>query len=339
MRLMTQRIDVLGVKRFCLAVVLAVAFASPVVAQDNDQALPSDAELNAAVVLPDDPSRQQTKAYIAALVKLNNGLKDRGIGYERLLESMATYQKFDAVPDQYIDLLIANLSEWWIKPEIAQSIARRDSEVIKPIIIAGLDKHPDNIIAIRYFGWYEDAKEPILRKFEKTETLHRMPNEDNWLHAFTYVAEPKHYPKIKQLFVSSFRRSQKVRLLETMPDYDILDTVRACIVDTEQNIAAGNPKGDYLSQVYIELERLCVIAARAGDIDSLGKLIDALNRRKPDASIRYYSVGDYDLQRDNVTQLISFKGSNKEISQWFETNRDKLAFDSIRKRFIIKDEF
>lgn len=332
-------IDAREVKCFCLTVLLILAFSLPAVAQDNDQELASDAELNAAIVLPENPSRQQTKAYIADLVKLNIRLKDRGIGYARLLESMATYQKFDAVPDRHIDLLISNLKEWWIKPEIAQSIARRDPKVIKPIVIAGLDKHPDNIIAIRYFGWYEDAKEPILRKLEKTESLHRMPNEDNWLHAFTYVAEPKHYPKIKQLFVSSFRRSQKVRLLETMPNYDILDTVRACITATEKNIAEGNPKGDYLSQVFIELERLWVIAAGAGDVDALGELIDVLNNRKPDASFKYLQLGEKDLQRDNVTQFIEFKGSNKEIAEWFEANREKLVFDNFKKRFVVEEGF
>lgn len=335
----SQRIDACGAKCFCLVIVLSLAFALPAVAQDIDKEPPSEAELNAAIVLPDNPSRQQTQAYIAELVQLNNRLSKSGMGYARLLESMATYQMFDAVPDRYIDLLISNLSEWWIKPEIAQSIARRDPKVIKPIIIAGLDKHPDNIIAIRYFGWYEDAKEPILGKFEKTETLHRMPNEENWLHAFTYVAEPKHYPKIKQLFVSSFRRSEKVRLLETMPGYDILDTVRACIADTEKNIADGNPKGDYLSQVYIELERLWVIAAGAGDVDALGELIDVLNNRKPDAATSYFKRGEKDLQRHNVTQFINFKGSNKEIAEWFKANREKLVFDRFTKRYVIGDDF
>lgn len=334
----TQTISTNALKRFCLAILLVLACASPAVAQDNDIVLTPEAELNAAIVLPDNPSRAESRAYVAKLVKLNNLLKDRGMNLSRLTKSMASYQKFDAVPDRHIDLLIANLKEWWIKPEIANSIARRDPEVIKPIIIAGLDKHPDNIVAVRYFGWYEDAKEPILRKLEKTDSL-QTANDYNWLHAFTYVAEPRHYPKIKQLFASCFRPSEKVRLLETMPGYDILDTVRACIAVAEQNIADRDNKRDYLSQHVKELERLLVIAAGAGDVDALGGLIDALNNRKPDASARYLRYGEKDVQRHNVAQLIDFKGSNKEIAKWYTANRDKLVFDNFKKRFVVEEDF
>lgn len=337
---LTQRSNADAVARFCLVILLALACALPAAAQNNDEEPGAEPEQYAAIVLPDNPTRQQTQAYIAELVKLNDRLGELGgFDYSKRIEFLATYQKFDAVPDQQIDLLISNLRQWYVKPEIANSIARRDKEVIKPIIIAGLDKHPANIIAIRHFGWYDDAKEPIMRKLEKTDTMKGLANDDNWLHAFAYAAEPKHYAKFKQLFVTSFRRSQRVGLLESMPGYDILDTIQACIVATEKNLASGDPQGDYTSQIYIELERLWVIAARAGDVDALGELIDVLNNRKPEVVLSYFRVGDFDMQRDNVTQFIEFKGSNKEIAQWFKANRDKLVFDAFKNRFVVGEAF
>lgn len=334
-----ERIDTHGVTRYFLAVVLALVCVLPVASQDNGQELSPEAELAAAIILPDNPNREQTQAYIAEVVQLTKRLRDRGLDYTRLQEFMSSIRKFDAVPDQHIDLLITNLNQWIVKADIADSIGRRDPKVIKPIILAGLDEHPNNIIAIRYFGWYEDAREPIMRKFKELESLYAVPMDNAWLHAFTHLAQPKHYPKIKQLFVSSSRRSQQVLMLETMPGYDILGTIRDCVAATEKDIADGENTRDYLSQHHRELERLLVIAARSGDVDSLGKLIDRLNDPQHTAPFRCYLLGDIDQLRDNVTQFITFKGSNKEIAEWFKANRTKLVFDSFKKRFVITDEF
>jgi hypothetical protein len=326
-------------KRLCFAVVLAFACALPVVAQDNADKPTVEEELAAAIVMPDNPTREQSQAYVAQVVQLGEQLRKRGLDYTQCLEFMASARKFDAVPDRDIDLLISNMGDWNVHTEISASILRRDRKVIKPIVVAGLDEHPKNILAIRFFGWYEDAREPIMRKFNELETLYAVPYDNAWLHAFTHLAEPKHYPKIKQLFMSSSRRSEQALMLETMPGYDILDTIRACIAETEKAIAERENKREYLSQHHREVERLYVIAARAGDVQSLGKLIDVLNDPQQYDPFFYYSNNEMDIHRDNVTQFIDFKGSNKEIAEWYKTNREKLVFDNFKKRFVIEEEF
>ena len=128
-------------------------------------------------------------------------------------------------------------------------------------------------------------------------------------------------------------------MLETMPGYDILDTIQACIAATEKDIAEGENTRDYLSQHHREVERLYVIAARSGDVDSLGKLIVVLNDPIAYDRFFYYSDNEMDIHRDYVTQFINFKGSNKEIAKWFKANRDKLVFDGLRKRFVLEEDF
>ena len=326
-------------KRLCFAVVLALACASPVVAQEGEEKPTTEEELAAAIVMPDNPTREQSQAYVAQVVQLGEQLRKRGLDYTRCLEFMASARKFDAVPDRHIDLLISTMGDWNVHTEISESIIRRDRKIIKPIVVAGLDKHPDNILAIRFFGWYEAAREPIMRKFNELESLYAVPMDNAWLHAFTHLAKPKHYPKVKQLFMSSSRRSQQILLLETMPGYDILDTIRACIAETEKAIADRENKREYLSQHHRELERLLVIAARAGDVDSLGKLIVALNDPQDYDPFFYYSNNEMDIHRDYVTQFINFKGSNKEMAKWFKANREKLVFDNFKKRFVVEEDF
>ena len=339
MPLFIKRMNTDELKRLCFAMVLSLACALPVFAQDDEKKLPTEEELAAAIVMPDNPIREQSQAYVAEVVKLGEELRKRGLDYTRCLEFMASARKFDAVPDRDIDLLISNMGDWNVHTEISASILRRDRKVLKPIVVAGLDEHPKNILAIRFFGWYEAAREPIMRKFNELETLYAVPLDNAWLHAFTHLAEPKHYPKIKQLFMSSSRRSQQALMLETMPGYDILDTIRACIAETEKAIAERENKREYLSQHHREVERLYVIAARAGDVESLGKLIDVLNDPQQYDPFFYYSNNEMDIHRDNVTQFIDFKGSNKEIADWFKANRDKLAFDGLTKRHVVLEDF
>jgi hypothetical protein len=327
------------VARLCLAILLALACALPVAAQDKDQDPPTDEEQVAAIVLPDNPSREQSQAYIQQIAQLAKGLRKRGTSYDRVLGLMASAQKFDAVPDRDMDLLISTLADdesFYVSFEIARSIDRRDPKVIQPIIIAGLDDHPDNILAIRYFGWYEAAKEPILRKLETIEKLD-LPQANAWFHAFTHLAEPRHYPKFKQLFISMPNRSNQAFMLETMPGYDVLDTIRACIAETEKKIADGSQSVN-IRFAYSELEKLWVIAARAGDVDTLGKLIDAIN--DPKHRDPFFNLGSDEMidgQRFNITQLIKFKGSNQEIQAWYWTHRDQLVFNPFAQRFELPD--
>jgi len=77
------------------------------------------------------------------------------------------------------------------------------------------------------------------------------------------------------------------------------------------------------------------MAAEYGNIDALGTLIDTLR-----ASSSYLSHSStYNIRRTNVLKFIDYRGSNNDIKQWYEANKDKLVFDGLRKRFVMPEDF
>ena len=222
----------------------------------------------------------------------------------KLAAKIDVTSKLDAVPDRDIDLFFSRIDRFSLfRPYVVQTLNKRDPKVYKPIVIAGLEEHPFNIVAIYYYGWYQDAKEPIRRVLQKSETMGSMM----WFQAFVEVAEPKHYPKLKQLVLTDrLMLSQYLPWLELLPGFDIPEI---------------NP-------------------ARLGDVDALGRLIQRLNEPKAGATtLYYYNMGEFDNQRRQVVELTGFKGTNKEMLEWFQANRDQLAFDNFTKRYVILEDF
>ena len=126
-----------------------------------------------------------------------------------------------------------------------------------------------------------------------------------------------------------------------LPGYDILATVQAKVVAISkkiEQIEAGEVFGCRISQGFDKRKQMAV-AAQAGDVQMLGRLIDELDSPEEKDRIWFYSTNRYDTWRHYVTPLISFKGTNAEIAQWYEANRDELAFDNFTKRYVILEDF
>lgn len=289
------------------------------------------------LVLPDNPTPEQTEAYVKEHVRILQSIKNFPRA-RKLINEIDLEKRFDAIPNRDIHLLFEQVAEYiTVQATVARVIEKRDPKDYKAIVIAGLYDHPDNIIAIKQYGWYEDAKEPILRKLEESNTMPPLA----WWQAFTEVAEPKHHAKLKQLFLSLdfFVTDHKV-FLEIVPGFDMADTTRANVLTIDQKIEEINARtrfGCANSQRFYRRTEMAA-AAQLGDVEILGRLIDELDDPDDRQRIWFYTSNRIDTWRHYVTQVIDFKGSNKEIAEWYEANRENLVFDYFTKRYVVLED-
>ena len=323
-------------KKLFFTIALSLACSLPVFAQPVDQTSQFLEKLN-QLVLPENPTPEQSEAYVKEHVRILAEPNNFPIS-KRLAKEIDLEKRFDAIPNRDIHLLFEQVAEYIsIQATVARVIEKRDPKDYKAIVIAGLYDHPDNIIAIQQYGWYEDAKEPILRKLEDSFTMVPI----SWWQAFVEVADPKHYAKLKQLLLTEDDFDTELAFLKMLPDYDILDTTRANIAAIGQRIErieAGEVFGCRKRQRSYRRAQMAV-AAQTGDVEMLGRLIDELDNPDDKDRIWFYRTNRIDTWRNYVTPLIDAKGSHKEIRAWYDANRDDLVFDNFAKRFIIADDF
>lgn len=328
-------------KPMILTILLALVSALPISAQERVDQTASLLKQLEPLVLPDNPTPQQTEAYVKEHIRVIQSM--RHFPRERNLAKQLDLEKrFAAIPNRDIHLLFEQVAEYTsTQPIAARLIEKRDPKDYKDIVIAGLYDHPNNIIAIKQFGWYEDAKEQIHRKLEETKTMPPLA----WWQAFTEVAEPKHFSKLTDIFLSEdFFVTDYQFYLEIVPGYDMAALVRKNIVAVERKIGEierGERFGCRVRQRgYLRTQ--IAAGAKLGDVEMLGRVINALdNPDDPDNKERiwFYSSNRMDIRRHHVTRVIDFKGSNQEISAWYEANGANLAFDNFLKRFIILEDF
>lgn len=328
-------------KPIILTILLSLACTLPVSAQELVDQTASLLKQLEPLVLPDNPTPEQTEAYVKEHMRIIQSM--RHFPRERNLAKQIDLEKrFDTIPNRDIHLLFEQVAEYTsVQPIAARLIEKRDPKDYKDIVIAGLYDHPNNIIAIKQHGWYEDAKEPILRKLEESNKMPPLA----WWQAFTEVAEPKHYSKLTDIFLSEdFFVTDYQFYLDILPGYDMAALVRKNIDAIERKIGEierGERFGCRVRQRgYLRTQMAA--AAKLGDVEMLGRVINALDDPDdPDnlERIWFYTTNRIDIRRFHVTRVIDFKGSNAEITEWFEANRDALVFDNFSKRFLIADDF
>lgn len=163
-----------------------------------------------------------------------------------------------------------------------------------------------------------------------------------WWQAFTEVAEPKHYPKLKKIFLShDYFVIDHAEYLKILPDFDFADLTRSNVFALDKKIEQILARERFGCPDRQKSYRRAQIAAaaQAGDVDMLGRLIDELHNPKQNDRVWFYSTNRIDTWRNHVTRVIDFKGSNAEMRSWFEANRENLVFDNFTKQFILIEDF
>lgn len=273
----------------------------------------------AAITLPDNPTREQCKAYITA-IREHVG-KRRSFSYRD-----AEVAKLQAVPQKHVDLLVREMAGAG-KLHFYAMIALRgaDLDAHQQEVIDQLEQHPKNIRYILQHGWFEKARPVIRKRLEAVDLSDDQAIEASWFHAFVEVAEPRHFKTLHGLAMKTRKMEEAVELLRTLPGYDADRTIRAMWEsldpDAKDNFTRRNRR------------ELAVYAAEAGQVEALGALIQRL-QKGPDFGVRLDEVVK---PRLHTTRFIDFRGTDAEIKRWYDANKDKLEFDRLRQKFVLPD--
>lgn len=165
-------------KHYIFTIVLALVCTMPVSAQELvDRSVPFLEELE-QLVLPDNPTPEQSEAYVKEHVRIFQSMINYPMA-NRLAQKIDLEKRLDTIPNRDIHLLFEQVDTFiTVRATFARVIEKRDPKDYKAIVIAGLEDHPANIIAIKQYGWYEDDPTQTRRHlrdaaFGVVASLHR----------------------------------------------------------------------------------------------------------------------------------------------------------------------
>ncbi|MFN3169053.1 MAG: hypothetical protein ACE37H_18555 [Phycisphaeraceae bacterium] len=284
----------------------------------------------ARIVLQREPTRDQCRAYLAALNKLagDNGLTI--YSYVREYDLITDRLK-NNFPAEHFDLLASEVvNTTRISRAADRTLSAMDLEpaVIKKGILANLERDPTLIRVVLANGWSEDARPSILKALRAEGPL---PTPD-WFVAAVELNDPKLYKQLHERTIRSPYAVDYIHALEALAGYDLANTTRVAY----QRSKEGLLKLESGSLTSYPRKRLCTLAATNGNIDALADLVNAL-----DADGKQFSASTddfYTSSRMSVLKLIDFRGDNAAIKSWFEQNRDGLIFDQFTKRYVVADD-
>lgn len=280
----------------------------------TDEKERKDALANA--VLPENPTHAQCQAYVKKLRKAAEGNR----GYSSR-DPIVT--KLKEIPKEHIGMLLGEISNGTSLRYYANyAIQNIDIESLRESFIKGLDDEPGNIGIIVINGWCEDVRPTIIRKIESADGSLTA----DWFQAGVDLREPKLYAKLHEIATSSRSAVQFIGMLEALPDYDLNNTIQTCWEKSRKGKLS-------ISQNYI-----APMAAERGNVEALGVLISYLNNSSSYMYSYSSSSSSFNRQRIAVLKHIDFIGSNKEVQKWYKTNKDKIVFDHLTKRFVLPDD-
>ncbi|MFN3169054.1 MAG: hypothetical protein ACE37H_18560 [Phycisphaeraceae bacterium] len=286
----------------------------------------------AAITLPDNATREQCIAYLDALTPVAKAL---GLWEFNDAKSKLFIPKLVGVfPAEHVDLLLSEViknTSLVLPARLAVRDMQLDPQIVKHRVLARLEESPELIQMVMRNGWCEDARPLIIQAVLAEEEL---PTRD-WFVAAVELKEPKLYQRLHERAADSPDAVECINVLTVLPDYDLAHTISVVM----KRVEAGKLK---FKSAYIEKD-LHLLAAERGDVAALGHVINDIDgvghltpRNDP------YEIGGYGNAFENprlkVIRLIDFKGTDRQIRDWYQANRDKLVFDAFTRRFVVPED-
>lgn len=266
------------------------------------------------IELPENPTNEQVKTYIEQIKAATEG--QRSISSNDPQVAM-----YVAVGKEYLPELVDALpvgssysqSTYHILPAIEQLMM---DEGDKELILKSLAKHPRLIRIINNKNWAEDAHDTLVEGLKSGERL-----STDWVRAVAALRDPETYPLLREYFISGDNRSWTYEAIKDLPIEDMEDAVN-------EAWTAGKYEHEY------ERHRLADIVVTYGNKEALEYLIHALKFPSSNsAAARLNSTS-----RFIILGLIDFRGSNEELWNWFEANKDQIEFNAETRRFVLQGE-
>ncbi len=268
----------------------------------------ADLEALAQITLPDSPTKEQAREYVAKIMATSKGQNSFGSDDPQV----AMLQRVG--PDN-LDVLIdaygrRGPGSFYLENAIAH-LARPEH---KAMVLKMLPAIPELAEVVVTYGWQEDAKDTLINGLETTRNY--LPRE--WIQAAASLKSPEAVKALKQYMVQGQSRQEAYEALRMMPDAgELAPTVAA---------AWEAARFDNSWQ----RAEMAQIAVGYGHVDALGCLIDQISAE--DES--YYDKGRL---RSLVLRYSPARGSDQAMAEWFNENRDSIAWDAEAKVYRVKE--
>lgn len=263
------------------------------------------------ITLPENPTREQSEAYIGKL-------RDAAEHITSYSTSDPIVDKLKQLPGEHFDLLIGEVhSRTKLRYFANYAMRDIDVQVLRERFVESVDTTEHSIAVIVMHGWVQDVRDAVIKRMETADgTL-----SPAWFQAAVELEDPALYPTLHEVTVNSRYATQFLSMLQTLPDYDLGHTVDVCWKRHREN------------KLSISSSMISTLAAEHGNAEALGYLVNQLRY----SSNYMSSATSYNSRRLKVLRHIDYRGSNTEIIEWYEANKDKLVFDHYRKRFMLPD--
>lgn len=270
-------------------------------------------KLNAIPPLPEKPTDSQIRSYIAAIKNATANQNSFGSSQPQV----AMYSK---IGPGHLDLLLAEI------PNSSGNTRSRENfhllcalpDLVGPddkkVAMAALSERPELLVPVLKNGWGKETKKQV---FAMLATNRSFMIQDQKKEILALVENDEDRKQLIQAFIV------QPNLLFLFDDLSQMPGVNA----TELINQAW--ESQRLNNRNWSLQQLALQAARHGNVEALGLLINKFSTKAPnnylgdDIILFLASATDQPLQAE-------------KLQNWYVENRDKLVFDPATKRYQVK---
>lgn len=264
-----------------------------------------DREALAAITLPDQPTVEQVRKYVESIIEVSRGQSRRSSNDPQI--NMLT-----RVGPEHLNILLEfQRREPSRSYSLRQAINRLAGPEHKKMILKVLQEDSWLIEAVITNGWIEEARPTLLKGLSASPG--HLPTE--WIKTVASFKTPETYEDLKNYFIYSGSNSTIYDTLKDLPGIDLTDAV-------EKAWRRAKYSHRFTSQAMLP------IALEFGHPDALEIMVGELD--KP-SDMRLWDP------RDLLLKFTSASGSNEEIQQWYEANKDRIVFDPGQHHFVIEE--
>ncbi len=265
-----------------------------------------DREALAEIRLPDDPTPDQVRQYVAEIREVSQGQRRWGTGDPQV--EMLTRLG----PENFPIILESARRDTRQDFHLREALKRLARPEHKELILEALPEVEVLVEAIIDNNWLEDARDILIERVRA-----RPPHlSRQWIRAVASFRDPDTYDDLIELFVFSGMPSMVFPILKDIPDLELDDAV-------ERAWRRARFTGHHMQT------SMAPIALEYGYPDALELAIRDLDKT---TGVRIFNA------RDLVLRFTDARGSDEEIRKWYEENKDRLVFDPERRRFVVGEE-
>ena len=258
------------------------------------------------ISLPDNPTKDQITEYIR---------KIEAVSATQTSYSDADPQIFmlERVGNKNLELLLKENLDSSANFYAIIAVINLAEEKDKELILKYLPFKKELVKVVIKKGWEKDAR--IILYDELRQIPEYLPAE--WIQAIANLQEECIYEDLKQYMIFSSNKARTYEAIRRLPGIDLDDAVKQ---------AWENAKQDEWSR-----NSFAPIALAYGQNDALEMVVESL-----DSSPNDYNVIRY--PRKYILQYTYASGSNRDLQDWYNKNKDRLYFDKEKKKYIVKGD-